>query len=179
MTRLNRRHRVPGLPPSKLAILIEEANGICALCKTAVDMAAPKDDPMAPTIDHIVARGLGGSNDWPNLQLAHYRCNNKKSQLESKRAKALRSIRVVPARSVEKIVLSMFQVIRSKPQLRLIHNVRLFEGVIVVPRDRFIVSAAVRLFDQTAADETLPLDPEQRRELRLIAAAVREQAGPF
>ena len=30
------------------------------------------------TIDHILPRSLGGSNQISNLQLAHGRCNNKK-----------------------------------------------------------------------------------------------------
>lgn len=34
------------------------------------------------TIDHILARGLGGNDELKNLRIICYRCNNKKGKIE-------------------------------------------------------------------------------------------------
>ncbi len=51
---------------------------ICALCNKAMDFTLPRDDPMAPTREHIVPRAAGGNNALTNQQLAHKRCNQNK-----------------------------------------------------------------------------------------------------
>lgn len=54
----------------------------CALCGDRMDFTvttgARGESDEGPTIDHIVPRSLGGSNDLANLQLAHWRCNRAK-----------------------------------------------------------------------------------------------------
>lgn len=52
----------------------------CRICGQAVDMGLRGFDPMAPSVDHIVARADGGSDDPSNLQLAHLTCNHRKSR---------------------------------------------------------------------------------------------------
>lgn len=51
----------------------------CGICGESVDMEAGPKDPMRPSIDHILPRSLGGSDDRSNLQLAHLACNMRKS----------------------------------------------------------------------------------------------------
>jgi 5-methylcytosine-specific restriction endonuclease McrA len=50
----------------------------CGICGNPVSLRAPKHDPDKPSIDHIIPRALGGTNDPKNLQLAHLSCNHRK-----------------------------------------------------------------------------------------------------
>lgn len=45
-------------------------------------MDAHRPDPLCPSVDHIIARANGGTNDPANLQLAHLWCNQVKSDRE-------------------------------------------------------------------------------------------------
>ena len=48
----------------------------CAICGEVVDKSLQWNDPLAPTVDHIVPLALGGHpSDPTNLQLAHRSCN--------------------------------------------------------------------------------------------------------
>lgn len=58
--------------------LAAEDGAWCRLCGFVVDMALKHPDPMSATVDHIVPRALGGSDDRFNLQLAHKSCNSSK-----------------------------------------------------------------------------------------------------
>ncbi len=49
---------------------------ICWLCGVVVDKRLPGTDPNGPTVDHVVPRENGGTNDLGNLRLAHLRCNS-------------------------------------------------------------------------------------------------------
>lgn len=53
---------------------------VCQLCAQPVDMTLRKPDPASPSVDHIVARADGGTDDPANLQLAHLTCNQQKSK---------------------------------------------------------------------------------------------------
>lgn len=48
----------------------------CWVCEKAVDIKLKDGDPFAPTLDHVIARKDGGTDDQSNLKLAHARCNN-------------------------------------------------------------------------------------------------------
>jgi hypothetical protein len=50
----------------------------CGICGQAVNLFATKDNPERPSIDHIIPRAAGGTNDPTNLQLAHLSCNHTK-----------------------------------------------------------------------------------------------------
>lgn len=53
----------------------------CGICGEPIDMSLRAPDPSSPSIDRIVARFRGGSDDPENLQLAHRRCNQSKGDL--------------------------------------------------------------------------------------------------
>lgn len=56
-------------------MLIARDGRTCHLCGDMVEVEAPPKSPYAPTVDHLVPRSLGGSDDLSNLKLAHFRCN--------------------------------------------------------------------------------------------------------
>lgn len=58
--------------------LLRKYNWRCAVCGRSVRFDVDKAHPLRATIDHIVARALGGSNQFQNLQLACFSCNNSK-----------------------------------------------------------------------------------------------------
>lgn len=52
----------------------------CRICGETVNMALKRPSSLfGPSVDHIVPRAHGGSDDSTNLQLAHYWCNAVKS----------------------------------------------------------------------------------------------------
>lgn len=52
----------------------------CALCGEPVDKTLPYTDPGAAEVDEITPVSLGGDPlKWSNVQLAHRRCNQAKS----------------------------------------------------------------------------------------------------
>lgn len=52
----------------------------CGICGTDVDMTLTRSDGLdCASVDHIVPRSRGGTHDPGNLQLAHLRCNMRKS----------------------------------------------------------------------------------------------------
>ncbi len=51
---------------------------VCAGPVDPVDPASPPGSPHAPSVDHVVPRSLGGTNDPANLRLAHRRCNGQR-----------------------------------------------------------------------------------------------------
>jgi HNH endonuclease len=54
----------------------ERDNWICCLCRLPVEW----DTTMArsPSVDHVIPRSRGGSNEIENLRLAHHQCNTLK-----------------------------------------------------------------------------------------------------
>lgn len=57
--------------------------GACGICGDAVDLALRRSESVfCASIDHIVARANGGTDEPSNLQLAHFWCNAVKSDRE-------------------------------------------------------------------------------------------------
>jgi HNH endonuclease len=50
----------------------------CWVCGGAVDPDSPPGSPHAPSVDHVIPRARGGTNDPGNLRLAHRRCNGQR-----------------------------------------------------------------------------------------------------
>ena len=76
-----KRTRMRGLPyePINKAKLFERDEWQCKICGDAVDRELDGNDPMGPTIDHIMPIAKGGGHIWDNVQLAHRTCNEMKS----------------------------------------------------------------------------------------------------
>lgn len=56
---------------------------VCGICRGAIDMSVRRADDAkwCASVDHVLPRALGGSQDPSNLQLAHLHCNQVKSDL--------------------------------------------------------------------------------------------------
>lgn len=50
-------------------------NWVCQLCGNPMSRAYSRDDDWSPTLDHIIPRSRGGSDDLGNLRSAHMWCN--------------------------------------------------------------------------------------------------------
>ena len=48
----------------------------CFVCGEAIDFALRDPHPMAPTVEHIVPKYLGGGNAKANTSVSHSSCNN-------------------------------------------------------------------------------------------------------
>lgn len=51
---------------------------VCAICGLDVDLAALKSSGDSPSLDHKIPVALGGSDDLSNIQMTHFRCNQRK-----------------------------------------------------------------------------------------------------
>ncbi len=56
--------------------IFQRDNYICWLCSESVDISLKDGNPLAPTLDHVIARKDGGKDTVENLRLAHASCNN-------------------------------------------------------------------------------------------------------
>jgi 5-methylcytosine-specific restriction endonuclease McrA len=64
-----------------VAALAERDGTDCSICGDPVDMSISRNDDfkMCPSIDHVIPRSRGGTDDPSNLALAHLSCNCRKS----------------------------------------------------------------------------------------------------
>ncbi len=51
---------------------------VCWVCEGQVDGDCPVGSPHAASVDHVIPRSRGGTNDPANLRLAHRRCNGQR-----------------------------------------------------------------------------------------------------
>lgn len=64
---------------AKLRAAVIDAYGTeCSICHRLIDLGRAWPDPECLTLDHVVPRSLGGSNNLANLRPAHKRCNEAK-----------------------------------------------------------------------------------------------------
>lgn len=62
-------------------LLVERDGDCCYLCGLTIDTtlkAGPRGDEEGPSIDHVVPRSRGGTDDLVNLRLTHWKCNRDK-----------------------------------------------------------------------------------------------------
>lgn len=64
------------IAPADRAGLYERDGWMCLLCDLPIDREAHWNDDLAPSLDHIVPRSLGGTHDPVNLRTAHRICNS-------------------------------------------------------------------------------------------------------
>lgn len=65
-----------------LQYLVDRDGDKCGICGRKVDISlksGTRGSRRGPSVDHIVPRSLGGSDDLENLRLAHWGCNQKRS----------------------------------------------------------------------------------------------------
>lgn len=63
----------------KLRQLIIDTYGYeCHLCHELIDLSISGTHPKGFTIDHVLPRSRGGSNDLANLRPAHRQCNSER-----------------------------------------------------------------------------------------------------
>lgn len=76
-----RKTRKRGLfvEPIYRAKVYERDGWVCQLCRRAVPKDKVVPHPNAATLDHIIPLAAGGAHAYANAQLAHFRCNNRKS----------------------------------------------------------------------------------------------------
>jgi 5-methylcytosine-specific restriction endonuclease McrA len=66
-------------------VLGDRDGWVCGLCRLPVDRELAYPAPLSASIDHVVPLKLGGGHVWPNVQIAHNRCNvSKKANAEWK-----------------------------------------------------------------------------------------------
>lgn len=66
------------IPGDERQSIYERDGSICQLCDEPVDLDLDARAAMSATLDHIVPRSLGGTNEPANLRLAHRACNSKR-----------------------------------------------------------------------------------------------------
>lgn len=66
------RHKTP------VRVVANRDGTDCGICREPVDLDLRWPDPMSASVDHVIPRARGGSDDLSNLQVAHLTCNLKK-----------------------------------------------------------------------------------------------------
>jgi 5-methylcytosine-specific restriction endonuclease McrA len=75
---------------AKLRAESNQTNTVCALCGLPIDYDAPRYDPLAFSVDHIIPWSLGGTHDL--IQATHVKCNSaKRNKLGHMRSRASRN----------------------------------------------------------------------------------------
>jgi 5-methylcytosine-specific restriction endonuclease McrA len=64
-----------------VAYLADRDGKRCAICRKTINItlsSGPRGNPLGASIDHVIPRSRGGSDDLANLRLAHWKCNNQR-----------------------------------------------------------------------------------------------------
>lgn len=72
------RHGGQWITYAERMAIYERDDWMCHLCGDRVDADAEFNDDMAPSLDHLIPRSLGGSDDPSNLKTAHRGCNARR-----------------------------------------------------------------------------------------------------
>ena len=67
------------VPDAVRQFVYERDGWVCQLCFQPVDPSVDGRQRWAASVDHIVPRSMGGTEDPDNLQLAHRICNSRRS----------------------------------------------------------------------------------------------------
>lgn len=60
------------------ALVLATYGPVCHLCRQPIQGGLPPRHPRRPSVDHVIPRSLGGTDDLDNLRPAHYGCNAKR-----------------------------------------------------------------------------------------------------
>ena len=69
----------------RTALVGDRDGWVCWLCNAAVQQGLAQEDPMHASLDHVVPRWLGGSNDVSNLRISHHKCNHERDAAERRK----------------------------------------------------------------------------------------------
>lgn len=78
---ITRRYPGKSRRDALIAYLVDRDGDKCGICRRKVDItlkSGTKGSRKGPSVDHIIPRSLGGSDDLSNLRLAHWGCNQKR-----------------------------------------------------------------------------------------------------
>lgn len=68
-----------------VTVLADRDGSKCGICSESVDLDLRHPNPMSPSVDHIIPRSHGGSDEPENLQLSHLTCNlTKQARIDYK-----------------------------------------------------------------------------------------------
>jgi hypothetical protein len=58
--------------------LAHVTKALCGICHEPVNLSIRHPSPKSPSVDHVIPKAKGGTNEFTNLQLAHLGCNSAK-----------------------------------------------------------------------------------------------------
>lgn len=64
-----------------VAYLADRDGTRCEICSGHIDTtlpSGPRGNEMGPSVDHVIPRSQGGSDDLANLRLTHWKCNRER-----------------------------------------------------------------------------------------------------
>lgn len=65
--------------------VFERDEWTCHICNEPVDQSLRGDDPLGPSLDHVVPLAAGGAHSYANTKLAHTGCNRAKGPAHAQR----------------------------------------------------------------------------------------------
>lgn len=78
-----RSRRSIAITQTRRRAIYDRDEWICGFCGYEVDHQLDGTDPFGPTLDHIMPRSKGGSDDEANLRLVHRYCNAARSNRDA------------------------------------------------------------------------------------------------
>ena len=78
---IDRNSRMYGLKYADRLTIYDRDNWTCQICAEPVDPNAEPRSDWYPTLDHVIPRSRGGTNDLTNLRTAHHWCNSVRGDL--------------------------------------------------------------------------------------------------
>jgi 5-methylcytosine-specific restriction endonuclease McrA len=73
------RQRDAFVEPVYRAKVFDRDDWTCHICNRPIDRHAKVPEPLAATVDHVVALACGGEHSMANARTAHFLCNAIKS----------------------------------------------------------------------------------------------------
>jgi 5-methylcytosine-specific restriction endonuclease McrA len=75
------RQRMTSTSAFRRSVILRENGGSCYLCGVLTDGSLDSNDPIYPTVDHVVPLASGGTHTEDNARCCCRRCNTRKNDL--------------------------------------------------------------------------------------------------